>query len=517
MLDAATYIKEYFQPDRQPRCPLHTSALNNQDGAATKPEARISPSARRSIWVGLAGGVALIFLALLPPGIYSVDGNGMLAVAESLVSRHSLDVPAELGLPGRSGLFFGKWYPLQSLLAVPFVAAGSAVAHAMHLPAHYVAAIVSLILPALFTGATTALVALVALQLGGSIRAAALAGLSYAFSTIAMVYARTFYAEPLLALLTAGSVYLAIRCSGNDIAWASLLCGLAVLAKPTGIVVGPCICAYLFARKRGLLVSAAPAIGSLAGLVVYMAYNYFRFGHALTFGQPWAFSLSFVPTGIAGLLVSPGRGLIWYSPVLLLAIAGFRTAKKTHALEALLVASLFAGFLSLHSVWSFWGGGWSWGPRFLLPAMPGLAALIGALDGRWRRTAIALAILGFIINAPTLFAFYERYYAEANERGVSEQQITWSLAQAPFLHAWPTAMSQVRDAREQDVRELFQQRGSSPASTVGSSRALRIVALWWWVLPVAGIPRVVGAFLTCVMIGMGVVVISKAYPRSSVP
>ena len=60
----------------------------------------------RIILIALAFG--LIYLAFLPPGIYSLDGNGMLAVAESLVAHHSWAVPAELGFVGRDGQFFSK-------------------------------------------------------------------------------------------------------------------------------------------------------------------------------------------------------------------------------------------------------------------------------------------------------------------------------------------------------------------------------------------------------------------------
>src|SRR5205823_11401929 len=105
-------------------------------------------------------------------------------------------------------------------------------------------------------------------------------------------------------------------------------------------------------------------------------------------------------------------------------------------------------------------------------------------------------IIGFLINAPTLFAFYQRYYAEASEQGVSEHDLQWSMRRAPFLHIWPAAIHQIQDARGVEVRELLAQRGAAPATTISSSRALRTVALWWWVLPAAHIPRIAGAVLS---------------------
>jgi hypothetical protein len=410
-----------------------------------------------------------------------------------LVAHHSWVVPQELGLPGRGGQFFCKWYPLQSFLAVPLVAVATQAAHIVRLPTHYLAAIASLLLPAVFTAMTAGLVALISLRLGSSVSGARLAALTYACGTIALAYARTFYAEPLLALLTAAAILTALDGSPRQIVYAALCSMLAVLAKPTGVLVGLVIAVYLLAKTRSWKLSLIPALGTFVGLLLYCLYNDMRFGHPLMFGQPWSFQLHAIPEGLAGLLLSPGRGLVWYCPAMVLSVVAFRKAKDLKFLDALLPVMIFAAFLLLHSCWTFWGGGWSWGPRFLLPALPGLAALLGVLEKKWRHGLIVLTVAGFLINAPTLFAFYERYYAEENEQGVSERDTLWSFARAPFLHAWPAAVRQVEDARNSDVGELMAQRGATPASTISSSRALRIVAVWWWVLPLAHVPRIIGA------------------------
>ena len=456
-------------------------------------------------------GFGLIYLAFLPPGIYSLDGNGMLAVAESLVAHHSWAVPAELGLPGRDGQFFGKWYPLLSILAVPFVGVATQAAHILGVPVHYLAAILSLTLPVAFGAATATLVLLISLRLGSSTKGAILAALSYAFGTIALAYARTFYAEPLLALLTVGAIYAALGASPREVACAGICATLAVLAKPTGILVGPILAVYLLAKSGSWRLSVIPALGSFAGLVVYCMYNYQRFGNPLTFGQPWSFAITAVPGGLVGLLLSPGRGLLWYCPPILLSGVAFRKARRVNFSAAMLIVAVFAGFLLLHALWSFWSGGWSWGPRFLLPAIPGLSALLGVLETHWRRTLVGLTVIGFLINAPTLVSYYERYYAEMNEQQVPEHEMLWSFSRAPFLHIWPAAVRQIADARRSEVRDLLSQRGDSPASTVASSRALRIVAVWWWVLPIAHISRAIGAGFSILLLGCGCVLLLRQF------
>ena len=449
------------------------------------------PSDARRLACKLGFAAALLYLAFLPPGIYSDDGNSMLGVAESIVTRHNLTVTPGLGIPGRGGQIYSIYYPLQSLLAVPFVGAAALAARLLHAPFHFMAAAFAGVLPAVYTAATVALVAVMALQLGSSSRGARRSALSFALGTVAMVYTRTFYAEPLLSLLVAGAVCLTLARASRKIFFAAVLALLAVLAKPTSILLGPPLSLYLLLKKTPARLSILPAVGSLSGLLFYFLYNILRFGNPLYFGPPWAFSLSAIPQGITGLLCSPGRGILWYCPPIFMAILGFREAARTKRIEALLLIALFAGFLGLHAAVPFWHGGWSWGPRYLLPVLPGLMALTGLLEGKAAKGLLILAFAGFLVNAPAMVSYYERYYAEAKEQGVSENDLLWSVSRAPLLHAWGAASREIEDARNHDVREIFQQAGT-PSATIASSRALRVVALWWWVLPLVHIPRLLG-------------------------
>jgi hypothetical protein len=469
-----------------------------------------NPSVRRLAWA-LALGTGLIYLAFLPPGIYSIDGNSMLAVAESAVSHHNLTVPAGLGVPGRDGQIYSTWYPLQSLLAVPLVMISSFASRMLHVPVHFLAAGLAGVMPVVFTAATVALVALISLQLGSTLQGARRAALCFAAGTIALVYARTFYAEPLLTLLVAAGVYLVFVRSKRAILLAAVVALLALLAKPAGILLAPALSAYLLLKKTPPRLALLPAVGGGLGFFLYSLYNLFRFGNPLTFGQPWAFSVAALPQGVAGLLFSPGRGIIWYCPAVLLAIPAFRKVWKTNRSEALLIGALFLGFLGLHSAFAYWYGGWSWGPRFLLPVLPGLLALTSLLEGRAAKALLYLSFLGFLVNAPTLVSYYERYYAEANEQGIPESDLFWSPSHAPLLHGWGAAAREIADARSQDVRTIFSQRGA-PSATIASSRALRVVAVWWWVLPIVHIPRSLGFACSLALVLCGFWLLLGALP-----
>jgi hypothetical protein len=456
-------------------------------------------------------GFTLVFAALTPPGIYSVDGNAMLAVAESLATHRGFTVPPDLGVPGVGGRIYSHWYPLLSVLALPFVYASLLASRISGLPFHYLAAVSSLLLVGMLTAATSGMIALLTLRLGGDRRGAWLAAVSYSIGTVALAYGRTFYAESLLAFLTVSALYFTFGLSRSNILLGAGFAGLALLAKPAGILLGPILAAYLLMKRVSILRSVLPLVGMSMGFLLYAAFNVIRFGHPLDFGIKSPFQISYILSGVVGLVASPGYGLLWYCPPVALAVFGFRRAMKKRKFEALTIVATFAAFLMLHSFLPYWYAAWSWGPRYLVPAIPGLCALTGLLDGNLRKGLIVLTLVGTIVNVPTVFCFYERYYAELLERGIpTDDSLAWSFRYAPSLHEWPAALRQVQDAQKSDVREIFQQRSSSPANTISSSRALRVVAIWWWVLPIAHVPRIWGVAVSLVLLISGFLLIRRA-------
>jgi hypothetical protein len=138
----------------------------------------------------------------------------MLAVTRSLLERGDVAVVVEDGAPvvalrpGRDGNVYSPYGILPSLLAIPLHLLGTIIAHTGS-SADYASRFTVTMLNGLLTAATCAVIARWAQQLGATIGWSLVLALIYGLSTFAWVYARTFFSEPLAALLLLSATYYA--------------------------------------------------------------------------------------------------------------------------------------------------------------------------------------------------------------------------------------------------------------------------------------------------------------------
>ena len=102
-----------------------------------------------------------------------------------------------------------------------------------------------------------------------------------------------------------------------------------------------------------------------------------------------AFGLGF--EGFAGLLISPNRGLLIFSPVLLVAVAGIRRsfAEGWRSPLPWCVLALAAQY-ALYGSYAVWWGGHTYGPRYLVDVLPLTVPLaaIAMMEPRFRRGTV---------------------------------------------------------------------------------------------------------------------------------
>ena len=160
--------------------------------------------------------------------------------------------------------------------------------------------------------------------------------------------------------------------------------------------------AFAISRPRMAAISAA-IVGAFAAALV--AINVRWFGHPLG-AVPLLESLhptvhategSFQPSldGLAGLLLAPSRGLLIYSPVVGVALAGLPLALRGGRRSPIFwcAAAAVCQYL-FYGSYTVWWGGHTYGPRYMLDVLPLLVPVAAAFVSSLRLTPVTRAIAG---------------------------------------------------------------------------------------------------------------------------
>jgi len=455
-------------------------------------------------------GVLAALLLIVPGTVGGTDGQSMFGVTRSIVESGATTVrDANIGVPGLGGRFYSKYGPGQSLAAIPLYLIGRAVeplappAYRPELPGF-----VASTLPAIATALTTILLVLAAVELGATARGALVLGLIYAFATPAAVYPTQWFSEPLTACALLAAVYAVLRDRTRPTVRGPLLAGVALAVAVSVrieslLFVPPLLLYTLLPRERRLARAAALLLPLGAALAALGLYNAARFGSPLetgySKGDRYAFrdthpphTLASLMEGLYGLLISPGKGLLEYAPPLLLAPLGIAAGWARRRPEILLLSTLFLFDLIAHAnVLIRWLGGWSWGPRFLVPTLPLALLLLAPLLRAGRRYGcvlpVALATLvvaGVLVQAPALVVYEPHTYiytlqAEHRQTDITrlEQEYTDIPALSPIVGGW---------------RELGLAKTWAPPPRRSPTFLMHYTTIaphtWWHLLALEGVP-----------------------------
>jgi len=105
------------------------------------------------------------------------------------------------------------------------------------------------------------------------------------------------------------------------------------------------------------------------------------------------FKTRYILNGLYIHLLSPDRGVIFFTPIILLGIFGAiilyqKRAPLFSAMLAIVVIDLL-----LYSMWGDPWGGWAFGSRYLIPAYAIMAIFIATLLSRFSRNVLVLAVV----------------------------------------------------------------------------------------------------------------------------
>jgi hypothetical protein len=297
-------------------------------------------------------------------------------------------------VPGVDGNSYSQYGPAQSLAAVPWTATGLLVGSLF--PKDQGGFPLRLILGtynALIAAGLVALFSALGAALGYSHKTTIVGALALGFCTFLWPHSRTFFSEPLTALALFASFYLAlISASPNSSATARInlrliasgaLFALALATKVQYVVALPAFLIYVAWRGRQtplpnksrvtILSSLTWLLGLALGALPLFYYDWRLFGGPFSTGYG-ASATSFLTNpllnGLLGLLLSPGKGLVWYAFPVVLTVWGWPRFARAHRAESVLIIALALPVIVLFFIYTFWHGDGSWGPRYLIPALP---------------------------------------------------------------------------------------------------------------------------------------------------
>ncbi len=371
--------------------------------------------------VGVFLLVAVIYALAGPGRIDMIDGQYRFEVARNIIDRGSVQLydPHLLGgVVGVNGVYSS--YGLSgSLVAVPMVLLGKSSGISSVDREQFFFSFTS----AVFGAAAAALLFVFYTNLGVSVRAALAWTFVSAFATLTFPQSTTVFDQvqqgffvlaacflgwlgarrDSMGLTVAGGAALAILVNFQE-AYAILIPTLALvtLDRPES---GP------VPRRRVVERFAVFVFVAGLGLLFYAGFNNFRYGSLLFSGKgvnhPTVLGNPLI--GLAGLLVSPGKSIVLYSPPILIALIGVYRLVRAHRYLALAIAMTCVVYIGLISTLSFYGGDWCWGPRYFVTILPLVAiGLPFAAMRRW--VALAIVITGLCVQLLALSLDHHRFF-----------------------------------------------------------------------------------------------------------
>jgi hypothetical protein len=280
---------------------------------------------------------------------------------------------------------------------------------------------------------------------------AVLLTVAYAFGTTTWVISSQALWQHGMAqlLVIAALLVLTAPCTARQALLAGLFCGLIAANRPPDVIIAAALGAYgLFwaGRRAPLLIAAAALPPSLVLLYNLAVAGGFAGGYGIV-GKPTYFQHDFW-AGVGGLLFSPTRGLLVFSPFLLFLVLAWRHLPRDRAERGLTQAMIGAVVLqvALYAK-ADWRGGISWGPRYMTDLLPFfmwmLVPVVTALRGFGRvafltmiGVAMAIEAIGaFCYTGVTDLAIY------AIPKGPEKLRAAWDWRNAPFVASLPHGLA----------------------------------------------------------------------------
>jgi hypothetical protein len=189
-------------------------------------------------------------------------------------------------------------------------------------------------------------------------------------------------------------------------------------------------------------------LGTTPFVLIVCGHNYLRFGDILQHGYDDAvlrryglsrlFDSSPLPT-IAAMLVSPGKGLLWYCPLLFIALLGAQRFYRAHTFLSVLCILTVLGNFIFHSFFTIWAGDLAWGPRFQISVVPlMLLPLVEVvqtppISRAVRRFCQTVVLVSLLIQSTSVAYNFNLEFWQNTQHGPVPDSYTWKTSESHLL------------------------------------------------------------------------------------
>ncbi|HVA59289.1 MAG TPA: hypothetical protein VNG13_01985 [Mycobacteriales bacterium] len=343
----------------------------------------------------LVGGIGFLFARSLYD---NYDGFIMGEVARNILGHHSITVaidPLKINTPYSS-------YGLgMSLLMIPTLALGRLVGAGA-------AAGIMATNAWLLGGLAAAVYAWCRLRECTRVSAYAIA-LAAALGGGLLPYASTGFGEIALGLaITIG--LLGITATSRGLRWGPPVTGVAagasalIRSDSLALVVPWLVLGAILVSPKRRETATRLALAALPFAGLWAWYN------AARYGAPWrlgydvgVFVLNHsLGAGLYGQILSPGKGVLFFAPLMVVALLGWRAAWRSSRVITFVASGLVVERLLFFAVYWGWYGGGSFGPRYFLPVLPVMTLGLIELAHRGWRLRVALRPVAVALSGASL-------------------------------------------------------------------------------------------------------------------
>jgi hypothetical protein len=355
--------------------------------------------------------------------------------------------------------------------------------------------------------ALTATIFFATLRLGFSklIRPSFIATIFLSLTTFFWTYTRNLFDGVLCTTLLTSSFFLLLRYRQTNRLLFLISCflclGLAFITRISMILAIIATFIYLVSLYRSSLArrlwELSLAIFTLIPFFIWQSwYNYLRTGifykspvQTAVYAENNALDGNIL-LGLAGLLISPGKSLFIYAPLLILSVILFKKFYQEHKKEAIYVLTLTLLWFLLHAKLRSWYGAWGWGPRHFTSILPFMFLPFAVnVEYVWRKTAlrisgIILASFGFILALSSIISNWHFRMMYAYERGLLRDDIFvwgfWNSQPVDMLKgAFGNIVRVITHAPIITIKQTYSEANEYASSTIN---------VWYNSLIYAGIP-----------------------------